>query len=134
MPLGRHGEEATRDLDNLKPPPAIPSPHPDDKQAVQDVLEQYRHAYEHKNVDELKTIWPGMMDSAATGLRRVFRDARSVRMTYNIVEGPNIDGDRANVGFTQSLTISGQPQVAQVVMTLKRVNTHWQIEFLRLEK
>jgi hypothetical protein len=131
MPSGRYVDEATRDLDNLKPPP-VPFPHPDDKQAVQDVLEQYRHAYEHKNVDELKAIWPGMTDSAASGLRKVFRDARSVRMTCDIMKGPNIEGDRAVVQFTQSLAITGQPQSAQqVVMTLKRVKSVWQIESLR---
>jgi hypothetical protein len=132
-PLGRHTGEAMRDLDTLKPPPPPPSHSEiDEKRAVQNVLEQYRHAYEHKNVDELKTIWPGMTDSAASGLRKVFRDARSVKMTCNIVEGPAIDGDRAMVRFTQSLAITGQPQSAQqVVMTLKRVKSNWQIESLR---
>jgi hypothetical protein len=129
-PPGRHTDEAMKDLESLKPPPP-PPPHVDDRRAVRDVLEQYCHAYEHKSVDELKTIWPGMTDSAATGLRRVFRDARSVRMTCKIVEGPNIEGDRAVVEFTQSLTIGGQPQVAQVVMTIKRVKSIWQIESLR---
>jgi hypothetical protein len=132
-PLGRHSGEAMRDLDTLKPPPP-PASHDeiDEKRAVQNVLEQYRHAYEHKNVDELKTVWPGMTDSAVSGLRKVFRDARSVKMTCNIVEGPDIDGDRAMIRFTQSLAITGQPQSAQqVVMTLKRVKSNWQIESLR---
>jgi len=53
-------------------------------------------------------------------------------MTCNIVEGPDIDGDRAMIRFTQSLAITGQPQSAQqVVMTLKRVKSNWQIESLR---
>jgi len=130
-PPGRHTGEAKNDLESLKPPPPPPAPR-DERRAVNDVLEQYRQAYEHKNVDELKTIWPGMTDSAASGLRRFFRDARSVRMTCNIVEGPNIEGDRAIVAFTQSLTIAGRPHVAQqVVMTLKRVKSTWQIESLK---
>jgi hypothetical protein len=130
-PPGRHTGEAKNDLESLKPPPPPPPPR-DERRAVNDVLEQYRQAYEHRNVDELKTIWPGMTDSAASGLRRFFRDARSVRMTCNIVEGPNIEGDRAIVAFTQSLTIAGQPHVGQqVVMTLKRVKSTWQIESLK---
>jgi eukaryotic-like serine/threonine-protein kinase len=129
---GRHTDEAMKDLESLKSPlPPRPLPRVDDKRAVADVLEQYRHAYEHKNVDELKTIWPGMTDSAVTGLRRVFRDARSVKMTCNIMEGPNIEGDQAVVEFTQSLTIGGQQKAAQVVMRLRRVNSVWQIESLR---
>jgi tetratricopeptide (TPR) repeat protein len=134
FPAGRHTEEALSDIAHIAEPPPPPPPR-DDRRAVRGLLEQYRHAYESKNVEELKKIWPGMTDSAVSGLRRVFRDARSVTMTCNIVEGPDIEGERATVKFTQSLTISGQPQVEQLVMTLKRGKSSsgaitWEIESL----
>jgi hypothetical protein len=134
MPSGRYVSRAHDTIERLtsQPPPPPLSLPGDDKRIVKNVLEQYRLAYEHRNIGELKAIWPGMTDSAVSGLRRVFRDADSVRMTCNIVEGPDVDGDRAVIRFTQSLAITGQPQSAQqVVMTLKRVKSNWQIESVR---
>jgi hypothetical protein len=121
---GRHADQAQEHIEQLieattLPPPT--RPRGDDKQAVRDVLTQYRHAYENKNVEELKRMWPGMTSSVESGLRKVFKDSRIITMTCEVVDEPEITGDQAMIRFTQSLSIDGRQQTTEVVMTLRRV-------------
>src|SRR5437016_8145113 len=88
------------DLDKLTlPRPSRPVV--DDKAAVLEVIEQYNRAYNDRNIEELRNIWPSMDKKRIVNQRDFFKTATSVRSTYIIDEEPQITGDEATVKFTQ---------------------------------
>jgi len=100
FPDGRHMSDVRSDLDKLTlPRPSRPVV--DDKAAVLEVIEQYNRAYNNRNIEELRNIWPSMDKKRIVNQRDFFKTATSVRSTYSIDEEPQITGDEATVKFTQ---------------------------------
>jgi len=98
FPDGRHLSEAYADIDRL----THEKPNRDrDKDAVLEVIDRYNRAYNDRNVDELRNVWPSMDKKQIAHQRDFFRTASSVSSTYRVVEDPQIKGDEATVKFTQ---------------------------------
>jgi eukaryotic-like serine/threonine-protein kinase len=148
FPAGRHADEARSDLDSLtraaevKPPAEPPQLKPpsisitDDKKAVLDVLKQYQSAYQDRNLENLRRIWPNMTERQVRGVMEFFNSARSVTLNYELAGEPEIKGDHATVRFTQSLTyvLAGKaqkPGSAKVEVRMKRGTSNWQIDSIR---
>ena len=130
-----------RDSEPTLRPPAAVLPPIDERKAVLGVLELYRKAYEDRNLQDLKKIWPGMTRQQLRSLSDFFRTATSVNLTYSIFGEPEVSGDEAVVKLTQSLTYvvggkSERPKSATMIVRLKKPGlaqpgTTWQIESIR---
>ena len=152
FPNGSHVEEAQRakarlthvverDSEPTLRPPAAVLPPIDERKAVLGVLELYRKAYEDRNLQDLKKIWPGMTRQQLQSLSDFFRTATSVNLTYSVFGEPEVSGDEAVVKLTQSLTYvvggkSERPKSATMIVRLKKPGlaqpgTTWQIESIR---
>jgi hypothetical protein len=73
------------------PPPAVskpevpattPAPVMDSKRAVQAVIQRYAQAFEHKDANALRQIWPNLGDKYS-GYKTAFDGANSIRMRVN---------------------------------------------------
>lgn len=116
-------EEIAQLTDNRR---TVPTAEVADKSAVLEVIKQYQQAYDQRNVEELKRIWPGMDKSRISSLRDFFRTASSVKSTVHIDQEPLIKGDEATVKFTQLVTYvmkgrESKPFVLTSTAKLKRV-------------
>jgi serine/threonine protein kinase len=137
-PSGRHREEATAQLARLVPAPAaasappapapLPPPEPvtaktpdstDDLNAIRNVLDLYKSAYDSKNLARLQDLWPDMSPKQVSGLRTAFHDAGKVTLTYVITKGPDVVGNVAVVSFEQQI-ITNAAAKSKVTMTLKK--------------
>ena len=147
FPTGRHIDEARRKIEELNRPPQVArstapriteSSPLDDKKAVLDVLVRYQKAYEGQDIQGLRRIWPGMTSQQIKGVGEFFKHASSLTLNYSLIEEPEINGDRATVKFTQSLSYvaGGKPgrDSAKVVMQLSKLPGtpgNWQINSIR---
>ena len=128
FPDGRHLSEARADINKLtSTPPSKPSkPVVDEKAAVLEVIEQYNRAYNDRNIEELRNIWPSMDRKRIVNQRDFFKTATSVKSTYSIDEEVQITGDEATVKFTQVVDYVAQGRHAKLppgtrVVRLRRV-------------
>jgi hypothetical protein len=121
-------------------PPALPPP--DDGRVVLSVLGQYQKAYEDRKVEELATVWPSMTSRQIGSLRKFFKDAEQVSLTYDLMGQPEVNENEATIRFMQSLnyTIHGKtlgPDSAKVIMHLRKLTSaqgaqaKWVIESIR---
>ncbi len=74
------------------PPPAVskpeapattPAPVVDPKPAIQAVIQRYAQAFEHKDANALRQIWPNLGDKYS-GYKTAFDGANSIRMRVNV--------------------------------------------------
>jgi serine/threonine-protein kinase len=125
---GRHAGEAKTYLSNITSElaqateaPALPAPAPvkkdvpsakpaDSEAAIRAVIQAYAQAFEHKDADALRQIWPTIGDRY-TRYKNSFGNASSIRMKIVLV-GPiqqNADGTTATVqtSVTQDFGLKG---------------------------
>jgi hypothetical protein len=121
----------------IQPPDTKPSAS-DERNAILDVLGQYRRAYEDHNLQQLQQIWPGMSAQQVKSLGDFFDHASGLHLNYRLLGTPTIDGDHATVTFRQSLlyVADGKPgkDSARVVMRLTKLGgtpESWRIDFIR---
>jgi hypothetical protein len=139
FPEGKHAKEAKGKLVELHKPP--PPPPVDERRAVLGVIAEYQRAYNERNLEVLRNVWPGMPALFASNTGKFFRDARSITLTYNVIDGPHVDGDEATVTFSQVIdagTKQGKGQsTARVTAKLRKTGltqgtlAGWQIESLK---
>jgi hypothetical protein len=152
-PEGRHAAEAKKKADDLSrmAAPRVSESRPvdtrpadsrstqpsavDDNKAILEVLSQYQHAYESKDVRELQKIWPGMTGVQIKGVGDFFRQASDLSLQYQVSQ-TEINGDNAIVRFTQTLKYaaggkSGKNS-AKIAMQLNRTQSGvWRINSIR---
>ena len=152
-PEGRHAAEAKKKADDLSrvAAPRVSDSRPvdtrpadsrsaqpsavDDNKAILEVLSQYQHAYESKDVQELQKIWPGMTGVQIKGVGDFFRQASDLSLQYQVSQ-TEINGDNAIVRFTQTLKYaaggkSGKNS-AKIAMQLNRTQSGvWRINSIR---
>ena len=139
FPEGKHAKETKGKLAELHKPP--PPPPVDERSAVLSVIREYRRAYNERKLELLQNIWPGMPALFASNTGKSFREARSIMMTYNILDGPNLYGNEATVTFSQvidAVTKQGKGHsTARVTVKLRKTGltqgtlAGWQIESLK---
>jgi eukaryotic-like serine/threonine-protein kinase len=143
MPAGKHISQAQDAMEKLTEAakPAKPTkPVVDDRAAVLAVVAQYSQAYNDRNVDALRKIWPTMDNKTLATTRDFFKLTNSVASSYRIDQGPQINGDEATVRVTLTLSyimkMDGReqgPKPSSFSMTLKKrealgAGTVWQIQ------
>jgi|GEM_PF-2606853 len=152
FPTGKHSDQVRQELDQLnrpketaksEPPRVTETPRTneptssnslDDKAAVQGILTSYEKYYEGEDLGGLQKIWPGMSSQTIQGLADFFKSASSVKLTYIVVDNPQIMGNDATLTFKQevSFVMNGKFQktkAAKVNMKLKKnAQGIWAIE------
>ncbi|HEX9111159.1 MAG TPA: hypothetical protein VF845_06735 [Terriglobales bacterium] len=143
FPGGRHLSQARTDIEELTPPPPKiskepPKPVVDERAAVLRVIAQYNQAYNDRNIDALKRIWPTMDSKQIASMRDFFRMVSSVTSTYQVDQDPQFNGDEAIVRWTLtfSYVLNGKEvnqKPSRVIMTLKKKQSPdsgavWQIQ------
>jgi hypothetical protein len=127
MPDGGHINQARSELERMsapKPPMASASAAIDDKAAVREVIDRYNRAYNDRNVEEVRNIWPSMGAKQISNLRHFFTTANDLKATYTIDQEPQVTGLHATVQVTQSLTFvtkTGHKEISHtLVIKLQR--------------
>jgi|CZKH01.1.fsa_nt_gi serine/threonine-protein kinase len=155
FPTGKHADQVRKELDQLTRPKetastiqphATDAPRPttlpvtnaspvDDKSAVQGILTSYEKYYEGEDLTGLQQLWPTMSNQTVQGLADFFKNATSVKLTYIVVDAPQVAGNGATITFKQevSYVMGGKfakTKVAKVTMKLKKANAQglWLID------
>ena len=116
-------------------PPEQPRPDPAaDRQAIEDVVEQYRTAIQREDISALRSVFPGMPASREQSLRSFFNLAENLRVGADLGD-ISLQGDEATVEvvFRYDFRISGgnesddDPQR----LSLRRESGRWIISDIR---
>jgi hypothetical protein len=75
-----------------------------DERAVEDLLGSYKQAYENRNIDQLRRIWPTMSKQQEKDIQNTFHLASSIHMNLQ-VKPFSITGDSAKAECVQSMQI-----------------------------
>ena len=119
---GPHASEAQRLVDEIgtklaalnQPPPPVtpvqppPVSGPVDSDAVLALVKQYSQAYEQRNADALRQIWP-TIGKRYTGLKNSFESASSIRMEIQ-TETVKMSADGLSATVTAQVTQEYTPQ------------------------
>ncbi|HEY4933132.1 MAG TPA: protein kinase [Terriglobales bacterium] len=111
----------------------------DDTRSIQKVLDIYQRAYQDKNKERLRRVWPSLSDKEYDNLTKSFRDAESIQIALKIKQGPVIEGTSAHVTCDQLIKVKvqgvTQPIPGTAVFTLKKDEaTGWYIEKVTTSK
>jgi serine/threonine protein kinase len=152
FPNGRHSTEARAQLANSKTAPiastethpvmpatssvAAPSLSLDDKAAIMAALVSYQQAYDRQDIAGIQQVWPTMSSQQKRSTVDLFNQVQSVRMTYDILSGPDITGTDATLRLSQTVVFStgGAPKsrAAKVLVSLKKGSQgQWYIDSIR---
>ena len=128
FPAGNHVSQARAEMQRLTEP-SIPKtvikPPTDDKAAILAVISQYNRAYNDRDLEALRKLWPGMDSKRISADRDFFNTASSVTSSYKLDEDPQINGDDALVKmtFTLGYEMNGKqekPRPSKVTIRLKK--------------
>ena len=121
------------------PPPAqpatkveVPAPKVDERPAITNLVQQYAQAFEQRNADALRRIWPNI-GSRYDKYKQVFGMASAYRMDVRI-DSVDVapDGQKAtvNASLSQEYTLKGQKPLShsdKAVFYLFKSNGTWAI-------
>jgi hypothetical protein len=141
MSTGRHLMEARAQSEKLtaaKLADQATRSRNNDKAAVLKVIAEYNQAYNDRDIEALKRVWPTMGQKQVSAQRDFFRTASNVASAYNLEQEPQIMGDEATVRImlTFSYVVNGKEEKtkpSRVTITLKRAGSLastplWQIQ------
>jgi serine/threonine-protein kinase len=106
---------------------------------VDAALERYRLAFEHRSIDELRRVWPGLTRQEQSAFQDFFRNARAVSMELRVQGDPEISADSATVRATRSMQMTSErgrepAQSNPVIIRLRRSGAEMVIESVALGK
>jgi hypothetical protein len=95
------------------------------RKAVDEALNRYRTAFESKDSEALKSVWPGLGRAELSSIQNFFKIARTIRLQLLPVGEPEITADGASVRARRTLAATDErgplPQQDQnVKITLRR--------------
>jgi serine/threonine-protein kinase len=98
-----------------------------DRNEIARVLAVYATAFEKKDLNSLKAIWPGLPEAS---LAQAFRDKGGIRSQLRPLASVELTGDRATVRcirVTEQVTQFGRQKPVEEARTvrLRRENGHW---------
>jgi eukaryotic-like serine/threonine-protein kinase len=101
-------------------PPAKPPVKPetssvvtvDEASAVRTAIQRYSQAFEQRDANALRKIWPNMGDNRYSGYRASFESASSIRMRINI-EGVDLGPDGATAVVKAQVSLEYTPKGAK---------------------
>src|SRR5579859_5210024 len=99
----------------------------DRQEQVNSLLSRYQSAFERRDSEALKRLWPAMPAQARRENADFFQRATEVMMTYSMLGKPEFNGEKATVRFSQELKykMNGRPQRLfnpQVTLRLKKIS------------
>ncbi len=74
-----------------------------DKRDIQSVMDRYRAAYEHRDLNALVGLYPAWSPAAQKAIQTKFKNANSVKMDLT-TEQPRVEGDQASIKVKQTVT------------------------------
>ncbi len=94
-------------------------------QAVREVLEQYRSAYETEDLAALRKLWPSITPQNIKNLQIFFQTAKSVTLNCTVVGAPQVGADTATINFLEELSYTTDGRTKKIpsqkaTMKLKR--------------
>ncbi len=118
------------------------TPHSDTtNQDVQDVLDQYRDAYQNEDVGALRKLWPDMTPQNLKNLQIFFHSVSSVSINCTISGTPQISSDTATINFVQELSYTADGRTKKLppqksTMKLKKTTegtgqSSWKIDSIQ---
>jgi hypothetical protein len=127
--------EIDKDGRDVKEPAAPPSPEGIAKDDIQKLLEAYRKAYEARDVDRIKSLYPTASDRFTNGLKYAFKEFKSVEYKYTtppeFVElNPALGQATVKIGALLTAESRGPkspPQKQKILFTLQRQQGTWSI-------
>ena len=113
------------------------SPLAANRRLVDNALARYRSAFESKDLEGLKSVWPGLSRSEVNAFENFFRIARSIKLELRLSGEPTITPDSASVQCRRVMTAADErgPLPAQdqaVTITLRRAGDAMVIESIRV--
>lgn len=118
------------------------TPHTDTgAQDVQDVLDQYRNAYQNEDVAMMRKVWPGITPQSVKNLQAFFSSASSVSLNCTIAGTPQIGSDTATINFVEELSYMADGRTQRLppkraTMRLKKITegtgqNSWKIDSIQ---
>jgi hypothetical protein len=128
---GPHVGEAQRniaDIDRklalLRAPPEPPvKPVVDEKAAIHAVVQQYANAFQQRDADALRRIWPSMTKAEYDGSKQSFGLASAIRMTV-LKESIEAAPDGATATVTADIAQDYTPKVGKVAPMADHIVFH----------
>jgi hypothetical protein len=104
-------------------------------EGIDKVLRDLTFAYENRNIERIRTIWPGISKDTLKEVQQSFKDGSAIKMTLEPTSPAHIEGGTAIAICRQTLdtTQSGRPNVmtSLVSIKLKRLGQEWVIESIQ---
>jgi hypothetical protein len=102
---------------------------------VDKVLRGLTSAYESRNIDQIRTIWPGISKDALKEVQHTFKDGSPIKMTLEPTSPAQIEGGTAIAICRQTIDTvqSGRPNVVTSLVSIKlrRSGQDWVIESIQ---
>jgi hypothetical protein len=122
-------EEAARRAEDQRKAAEIPSA----RKAVEDALNRYRAAFESKDSEALKNIWPGLGRSELTSFQNFFKIARTIKLKVEPLGEAEITATGATLRARRTMAATDErgalPQQDQIVrINLRRSGNAMVIE------
>src|SRR5262249_41017830 len=120
-PSKAESEEAARRADDQRKAAEANSA----RRAVDDALNRYRSAFENKDAEALKEVWPSLGRAELNSFQNFFKIARSIRLQLQPLGEPELSARGATVRARRTMAATDErgalPQQDQVVkITLRR--------------
>ena len=143
-PDGGHVAEARSLLAELKPP-AAPQPELQPRSLVVEVSEEDRikvvlrdlgRAYEAKDINRVRALWPGLTSEQGSRLAGSFKVARSIGYELETLGPPAIESDEASIRCRRIVRYSDdrgdrKPVESEVTVKLRKRDSQWLIHSIR---
>jgi len=104
-------------------------------EGIDKVLRDLTFAYESRNIDRIRTIWPGISKDALKEVQQTFKDGSPVKMALEPASPAHVEGATAIAICRQTLDTvqSGRPNVitSLVSIKLRRLGREWVIESIQ---
>ena len=103
------------------------------RKAVDDALNRYRAAFESKDAEELKNIWPGLGRSELSSFQTFFKIARTIKLNIQPLGEAEITATGATIRARRTMAATDErgalPQQDQIVrINLRRSGNAMVIE------
>jgi serine/threonine-protein kinase len=128
FPNGPHAAQASAEIDALD---AEANSH-----ALLDTLNRYQAAYESRDTDAIRTLWPSLGRDDLSKIDGFFKATRSAKMTLQPQGSPKFSGDTATIACRRSITAQmkdgtrQRPAEQDVTVRLKKSGAAWVISAL----
>ncbi|MGH9630089.1 MAG: caspase family protein, partial [Bryobacteraceae bacterium] len=104
--------------------------------SIEDILRRYEEAYNGKDLEKLRRVWPGLRKKEVGRIENFFELARSVSLKLDMEAAPEVNGESASVICRRMLQFTdehgAQPAVEdRIRVEFRKSGEAWVIESVR---